>query len=62
MIRRCAPRRQDARIHLFIEGNETTLCGRSMEGYHVLPNEAMPTCPHCVNALPRGTESLEVSA
>lgn len=62
MIRRCAAPRQDARIHLFIEGMEQTLCGRSMETYHVLSNEALPTCPKCVEKLPRGEESVEVGA
>ena len=62
MIRRCAPPRQDARIHLFIEGTDETLCGRDIEGYRVLPSEATPTCPKCVEKLPRGMESLEASA
>ena len=53
MIRRCAPPRQDARIHLFVEGQEDTLCGRSMEDYHVLPSDATPTCPECVKRVPR---------
>lgn len=62
MIHRCAPPRQDARIHLFIEGQDATLCGRDIDGYHVLSDEALPTCAKCVEKLPRGIDSLEVSA
>lgn len=59
MIRRCAAPRSNARIHLFIEGNDETLCGRDIDGYRVLSNEALPNCPKCVERLPRGAEPIE---